>query len=290
MKFKKLLIVFGFVAALCSCREREDYSKTVFASFYSVYDFASRIAGDKYKVINITPNGMEPHDFEPSARSIVDICNSAGLLVNGLGMESWTENLPKEAKDKIFTVTENIPTMKINGIVDQHVWLNPENAIIEMENIKNYFVKLDENNTDYYEANFINEKNKFEELTKQIEEQVKLYKIKQIVVSHAAFGYMCDRFGLEQIYINGLEPEEEPSAKTIEEIIYAVNEYNINTVYTEELVSLEIAKKIAEETKAKTDVLYTLEGLEEEMIGKEDYISLMKKNFEKIGKSNLWLA
>lgn len=286
MKLRNLIVLFCLAASISSCDIGKDYSKTLFTSFYSVYDFASRIAGDKFEVINITPPGLEPHDFEPSARKITNICDSAGLLINGLGMETWTENLPREAKEKVIEVTQNIKILKINDIVDQHVWLNPDNAIIEMQNIKEYLKKIDSENADYYETNFLNEKTKFEELSQFIDEQVSNYKIKQIVVSHAAFGYMCDRFGLEQIYINGLEPKEEPSAKTVEEIIKAVDKYGINTIYTEELVSPEIANKIAEETHVKTEMLYTLEGLDEDLIGKEDYISLMKKNFEKIGKSN----
>lgn len=286
MKLKILSIIFAFAASLISCDIGKDYSKTIFTTFYASYDLVSRIAGDKFEVVNITPNGLEPHDFEPTARTITSYCSSAGVFINGLGMESWINNLPKEASEKLFTITEGIKANKINGIVDQHVWLNPDYAIKEMENIKNYLSKIDSNNADYYENNYQTEKTRFEELTSYIEGIVKDLKIKQIVVSHAAFGYMCERFGLEQIYINGLEPEEEPSAKTIEEIIKSVEEYKITTVFTEELVSPEIAKKIAEEAKVKTDVLYTLEGLEEKDIGKEDYISLMKKNFEKIRKSN----
>ena len=286
MKLKNLFIIFALGATISSCDIGKDYSKTIFTTFYASYDLVSRIAGDKFEVVNVTPNGLEPHDFEPTARKITAFCGSAGVFINGLGMESWIDNLPKEASEKVFAITEGIKTSKINEIEDQHVWLNPDYAVKEMENIKNYLSKIDSNNADYYENNYQNEKVKFDELVNYIEDIVKNLTIKQLVVSHAAFGYMCERFGLEQIYINGLEPEEEPSAKTIEEIIKSVEEYKITTVFTEELVSPEIAKKIAEEAKVKTDVLYTLEGLEERDIGKEDYISLMKKNFEKIRKSN----
>ncbi|MBP5694483.1 MAG: zinc ABC transporter substrate-binding protein [Bacilli bacterium] len=286
MKLRFLFLLSILTGSISGCDLGKDYSKTIFTSFYPVYDFAKRIAGDKFDIVNITPAGIEPHDYEPSARTITNICDSDGLLINGIGMEAWTDSLPKEAKNKIQVVTKDIVIRKINEIDDQHVWLNPDNAIIEMKNIKDYFCDIDVNNSDYYEQNYLKAKSDFEALTEEIEDVVSSLTIRQIVVSHAAFGYMCDRFNLEQIYINGLEPEEEPSAKTIEEIIDKVQKYNINTVYTEELVSKDIANKIAEETHVKTDILYTLEGLTEDQIGKEDYISLMKKNFEKIGRSN----
>jgi zinc transport system substrate-binding protein len=97
---------------------------------------------------------------------------------------------------------------------------------------------------------------------------------------------MCDRYGLTQIPVKGLEPDEEPSAKTIENIIEIVNEYNITIIFTEEMVSPEIANKIAEETGARIDTLNPLEGLSEDEVGVEDYISIMKDNFRKIMEAN----
>ena len=65
----------------------------VATSFYPLYFFVSQIAGDKLAVKNITPPGVEPHDYEPTAQDIVFIENSKLLVLNGDGFESWAKKV-----------------------------------------------------------------------------------------------------------------------------------------------------------------------------------------------------
>ena len=103
-----------------------------------------------------------------------------------------------------------------------------------------------------------------------------------LVVSHAAFAYLCQDYDLVQISVNGLSPDQEPTAKDMEKILSAVKEYHISTIFYEELVSDEISKKIAEETGAKTEMLSPLEGMSEEDMKTKDYLSVMRENYDKI--------
>src|SRR5580765_1138134 len=65
---------------------------SVVASFYPLYFFAQQIGGDKATVINITPAGAEPHDYEPTAQDIAQIEQSKLLILNG-SLESWGDNI-----------------------------------------------------------------------------------------------------------------------------------------------------------------------------------------------------
>ena len=259
----------------------EDVSNTIYTSIYPVYDFVSRIVGDKYKVVNLTPAGMEPHDFELSVRQIVHIADSKATFLNGVNIESWYTSLPKEAKKKTYVVTEGVQIQEHDGQIDPHVWLSPSNAIKEMENITSYMCELDKDNADYYQKNYLTNKALFTALDAEFKNEVATFKNKNIVVAHAAYGYMCNAYGLNQISVNGVEPDSEPSTKTIEDIINKVKEYNITTIFTEELISEKIANQIAKECNVKVDVLNPFETIEKD----ENYISVMKDNLDRLGRA-----
>lgn len=271
--------------SLVSCT-KEDNSKTIYASFYPIYDFAQRIVGDKFVVKNLTPPGSEPHDYEPTAKEVAGMIDSPLLLLNGLGLDHWTESMPRELKEKAFVVTEGIDTLSINGVVDPHVWLSVKNAATELTNIYERIVELDPSNVSYYKTNYESAYADLVALDDEFKEATKNLSHKYLVVSHAAFGYLCDEYGFTQYYLSGLEPDSAPTAKTKERIVELIKEYQISTIFYEEYVGSDIADSLAEETGIKVDVLNPLEGLSQiELEQGEDYISVMRNNLEKIVRS-----
>jgi zinc transport system substrate-binding protein len=101
------------------------------------------------------------------------------------------------------------------------------------------------------------------------------------VTSHAAFGYLADRYGLEQIPIAGLSPEAEPPPRELERVARLVRDRGITTVFYETLVSPDVAETVAREAGAETAVLNPLEGLTEDEQGAgDDYFNVMRTNLE----------
>lgn len=286
MKKRTLFVAAGLLLSLASCRTNKATSHTIYTSFYPIYDFTKRIVGDKYKVVNITPAGSEPHDYEPKAKDVDEMKDGAAIFTNGLGLETWTGSLPKAINEKIHVVSTGIETNKINGIVDPHIWLSVPNAIKEMGNILKEMKGIDKDNATYFQSNYDKAVKEFEKLHTEYKTTLAGVKNKYLVVSHAAFGYLCQEYGLTQIYVSGLTPDDEPTPKAMEDIIKKVGEYNITTIFYEELVSPEISKKIAEEAHVKTQTLNPLEGLTEEELKTEDYLSVMRDNLKRIEEAN----
>lgn len=281
MKKIAKFIPFLFLFSLIGC-ESGHKENIVFTSFYPVYEFTSRVVKDLYEIENLTPPGSEPHDFELSPKKIASLIDSKALMINGLNMESWAKDLPSKVLEKTCVVSENIETITTMGQIDPHIWLNPLNAIKEMENIASFMSKIDEDNKDAYSANYEMAKSEFLVLDNELLEISNNLTQKNIVVAHAAYGYMCDRYGLNQIAINGIEPDQEPTAKTIEAIIEAVDTYHINTIFTEELISSKVSEIIVKECGVKVEVLSPLESIDDG----EDYISVMKENMQKIKEAS----
>ena len=285
MKLSRLLSVAVLSLSLTGCQNNAN-ENTIYTSCYASYDFAKRIVGDLYKVENLVPAGSEPHDFEPTAKTVTGLSTCKALFLNGIGLEHWADDLPKSIDDKKQVISKGIEIRKVENVDDPHVWLSVKNAIKEMENIKDIMCELDKENSKVFEDNFEKEKTKFEALDVKYTQEISALNNRYLVVSHAAFGYLCDAYNLTQIYVSGLTPDDEPTSKDMENIIKQVQDYNITTIFYEELVSPEISKKIADETGVKTETLNPLESLEEEDLQTEDYISIMESNLEKIKAAN----
>lgn len=286
----------------------KDEKPTVYTSFYPIYDFTKKIAGDKANVVNLISAGVEPHDWEPSTKDLVNLKEADMIVYNGVGMESWVEKLEDNIDVNKVIMVEASDGVKLlkneehdhedahedahehdhedahgheHGEYDPHVWLSPENAIKEMENIKNGLVKLDPSNKEYFEANYEKYKKDLEALDTEYKTKLSKTKSKNIVVSHESFGYICERYGLHQEGIEGISPDSEPDAQKMAELTEFIKKNNVKYVFFEELVSPKVAKALAKETGAKTEVLNPIEGLTQEQIDKgEDYLSIMKQNLK----------
>ena len=101
---------------------------------------------------------------------------------------------------------------------------------------------------------------------------------KTFITSHAAFGYMAERYGLTQASISGIDPETEPSPAELANIKSVVQSTGTTTIFTEELVSPTTAQAIAAETGAETSVLSPLESKPD----RGDYTDAMTTNLERL--------
>lgn len=288
----------------------------VMASFYPMYDFATKVGGDKVEVTNMVPAGTEPHDWEPAATDVKNLEEADVFIYNGAGMEHWTEDVLDALDNKDLKVVEASRGLTLlegkeedeeetedsssdsdasdestsdedssdsEITYDPHVWLNPLNAKAEMENIKNAFVEADPDNKDYYEQNYETYAEKFDQLDKEYKDGLSNTKSKDLITSHEAFGYLCQAYGLNQVGIEGLSPDSEPDASRMNEIIKFAKENNVKTIFFEELVSPKVSETIADEIGAKTAVLNPLEGLtDDEISDGEDYFSVMESNLKTI--------
>ncbi len=169
---------------------------------------------------------------------------------------------------------------------DPHVWLDPTLSITLAENIKNALVELKPEAKEDFEANFETLKADLEELDAEFKETVETANTNKILVSHAAYGYWENRYGLEQISVTGLSPTQEPSQKQLTEIINTAKENEIKYVIFDQNISGKIAEVVKNEIKAEALVLHNLEAVtEEDVKNDEDYFSLMRQNLETLKKA-----
>jgi zinc transport system substrate-binding protein len=313
---KKLIgtfIIFLLFLSGCSNEVSTKNEKTsqgskklqIVTTFYPMYYFAHRVAGNSANVELLVPNGAEPHDWEPTAKDMAKIQDADMFIYNSRYFETWTEKVLKSINDSNLNVIEASKGIELMDALeseeeeeehhsksasskDPHVWLSPVLAQQEVDNIAKALEQADPKNKDQFEKNAVALNSELADLDRLYKETIDKAQKKEFVTQHAAFGYLAKQYGLTQIPIAGLSPDVEPTLGKLAALTELTKKDNVEIIYFEELTSSKVAQTLAKEIGAKTEVLNPLEGLTKEEQEKGlDYIDVMKKNLEALKLSIL---
>jgi zinc transport system substrate-binding protein len=141
---------------------------------------------------------------------------------------------------------------------------------------------IDSDNADFYGSNAEGLEDALGKLDEEYSKALANCERNELVVSHEAFGYLTERYGLEQIGVSGIDPESEPSPGRVAEVAEFAREHEVTTIFFEEQVAPDIAQIIADETGAEVEVL---DPLEFEPEGGADYFDVMRSNLDAISKA-----
>jgi zinc transport system substrate-binding protein len=291
---------------LASCGDDDDTSASgaesssgalsIEASFYPLQWMAERVGGDDVDVASLTPPGAEPHDLELTPRDVADI-TEADVVVYLSGFQPAVDDAVEQIDDTkaydaasaaeldlTYTpIEEGEEATDEAGSTDPHFWLDPTRLAAVADDFAAYLGDLDPAQADAYRDNAAALSDDLTALDAELEAGLVSCANKDLVTSHNAFGYLAHRYGLTQVGITGLTPEEEPSAEQLASVSDFVESHDVRTIYFETLVSPAIADSVASETGARTDVLDPIEGLNDESQG-TDYLEVMRANLANIQK------
>jgi zinc transport system substrate-binding protein len=269
--------------ALAACGGSADAGSgtRIVAAFYPL-EFIAQKVSPSADVTNVTPAGAEPHDLELTPRDIETLLRADYVLYLGNGFQPAIEDA-LEGNEAALDLLEGIELIAeseegghdtdehgAESALDPHVWLDPLRFAVMAR------VVAEATGEPEAAAGLVAD---LEELDGEFRDGLVECERTVLVTSHAAFGYLADAYGLEQIALTGLAPEAEPSPRDLEQLVEDVERVGATTVFFETLVSPDIAETVARETGATTAVLNPLEGLtEEELEDGADYFSVMREN------------
>ena len=293
----------------------------IVTTLYPLEDFTKKIGGDLVEVENVIPPGADAHTFEPSTKDMVNIAEADAFIYSGVGFESFAETAQESLKDEDVTFINAGEGLELSeghaedehaheeaeheeehahdeeaaheeehshdhGDTDPHVWLDPILSIQLAENIKNALTELHPEGKETFEENFESLKTQLNELDQSFSEVISHASKKEILVSHAAYGYWESRYGIEQISVLGLSPTQEPSQKELQTIIETAQKHDIKYIIFETNVTSNVTDIVQSEIKAEALTLNNLETLtDEDLKNNEDYFSIMKKNLDTLEKA-----
>ncbi len=283
-KVLSLILVLTTMLGISACGSRQsqkaegDNIKTVYTTFYAMYDFTRTIAkGSNVEVVNVVPSGKSAHGFEPSDADIKDMKNSDGVIYNGKGMEPWIEKLA-DADVRKLCASEYIMDIDDNGVVDPHVWLSPLNAKGQMIQISKFLSEIAPESKDIFEQNLSDISVALDTLDADYQTAISSASKDSIVVTHAAYGYLCRVYGLNQIALLDMTGTSEATDGQISAASRDAKALGIKYVFYGAGESDKAAKTIAKNIEGEA---LELNSFEFDKDGR-DYITLMRENLEKI--------
>jgi len=254
----------------------------VFASFYPLTFFVGEIGGDKVAVTNITPTGIEPHDFEPKPQQLASLYKAKLLILNGAGLEPWADRIKGDldrAGVTVVTAASGVELLTKDGMPDPHIWLDPVWAQRSVLNIRDGLIRVDPGNEVYYRSNSDNLIVKLTNLDNLY--RLSLFNCLQdtIITTHSVFGYLAKRYKFNEESLAGFSQDEEPSPQIIAFLVDTIREKNIQVILSETLMSPKLSQTIAQETNVRVERFNPLEGLTQEELDKgENYFTIQDVN------------
>jgi zinc transport system substrate-binding protein len=289
-----ILLVAGIAGAIMlrqqavnqSAQQSAQGKLSVAASFYPMAFLAAEIGGEKVDVLNVTPVGAEPHEYEPTPQDMAKIEKSQLVILNGGKLEAWGDNVMQNIDPKRTTLVvagEGLTTKQVEEggetITDPHVWLAPFLMEKMADRVMAGFVTADPVNAVYYRDRAAVLQKKLHDTDMAFRQGLADCAKKDIITSHAAFGYLAASYGLKQVSITGISTDGEPSSQQLADIAKFAEDNSVKYIFFESLVSPKLADTIANEVGAQTLVLNPIEGLSNEELAQEkNYLTEMMSN------------
>ncbi|MFD6812495.1 metal ABC transporter substrate-binding protein, partial [Streptomyces anthocyanicus] len=262
----------------------------VVASFYPMQYLAEQIGGGHVAVTTLTKPGVEPHDLELKPKQIGEL-GEADVLLYLKGIQPAVDEAIAQAGVKTTVDASTLTALEAHGTdageghdhahegeehaeesheghdhgseagADPHVWLDPVKYAEVAKGVGAAFEKADPDHAADYKANTAALVKKLGDLDTEFETGLKNTTTRTFITTHSAFGYLAERYHLDQEGISGVDPESEPSPARIKELQDVAKADKVTTVFFETLASDKTAKTLAQDTGLKTDVLDPLEGI-----------------------------
>ncbi|MFI0778126.1 metal ABC transporter substrate-binding protein [Streptomyces sp. NPDC021212] len=279
---------------------RTDGKLDVVASFYPMQFLAQRIGGNHVHVSTLTKPGVEPHDLEISPRQTAQL-SEAGLVVYLKGLQPAVDRAIGQAEPRNVADAASYTSLEDHGTevegedahghgdehgheahegdaaADPHIWLDPVRYAQVAEGVGKALQKADPDHAATYKKNTAALVKRLGGLNDEFRAGLKNRTTDTFITTHAAFGYLSERYGLRQEAISGLDPESEPSPARMRELHTTAKKDKVGTVFFETLVSDKTAKTLAGDLHLKTDVLDPIEGIGKQSKGR-DYFEVMRSN------------
>ena len=290
------ILALGFLAA-CSTLSGQGATHTpglprvlVVETFLA--DITRHVAGDRLTVDSLLPENMDPHSYQPAPRDIIKVAKSDVLIINGVGIETFLAPLLVNAGGTRLVITASAGLTARpdpNGEHpegDPHFWLDPNNVIKYVENIRDGLIQADPQDQILFADNAAAYILQLQVLDTWIKEQVAQIPLsqRQLVTNHDSLGYFAARYGFTVVgsIIPSVSSESDPSARQLADLIDQIRKSKARAIFIETGANMNLAEQISSETSAKIVTDLYIHSISDANGPAPTYIDLVKYNVTQI--------
>lgn len=277
---KRIFLIWLTIFILTGCTHKNnenDKTLNVSVTFYPLQYYVEKLGGELVSVVNLTAQGGDAHDYEPSIQDRITIEESDLFIYNGFDLEHWVEKTLNSIDNPDFlslNASKNVDPLYHEDHEDPHVWLSLVHALKQVETIKDELINIDPKHQSIYETNFEAIKHSFEAIdnTFQVLIQDKLYR--SFVIEHEIFGYLSNSNDLNQISISGLIPSNEQSIHQLTQIIDFIKTEGVETILLTQSNADRLGTLLTQETGVVVEIIDPMEVTPSD----GDYLEIMERN------------
>ncbi|MEX5303225.1 metal ABC transporter solute-binding protein, Zn/Mn family [Kocuria sabuli] len=265
------------------------------ASFYPLQYVTERVGGDLVTVQSLTPAGADAHDVELSPAAVAELGEVEAVVYLSGFQAAVDDAVAQAAPEYVVDAAGPADLMAASGHdheheghdheheahdhggMDPHFWLDPVRLAAVAEEVARQFGEADPDNAGTYEANAAQLAGELTDLDEEFRTGLESCDQRTVVAGHEAYGYLTDKYGLEQVGIAGLDPEAEPSPARLAEVGNVIQDQGVTTVFTESQLNPKVARTLADDHGITSAVLDPVESQVEQ---DKDYQQVMRENLE----------
>lgn len=270
----------------------------VVATFSIIGDMAARVGGDRIALEVLVGPNADAHVYEPRPRDAMAVARADVVLTNGLGLEGFVDRLiaASGTDAAIVALTDAADVLEDPagghyhhigdqaiwhaGAYDPHAWQSVPNARAYVAAIADTFCDADVEGCPAYRANADSYAKDLDALDTEIRAAVDALPLNRrtVVVSHNAFRYFQEEYGIAFLSPQGLSTDAEASAADVAGLIREIRDTDARAIFAENIANTRLLDRIAAETGlALSGTLYS-DALSGPDGPAPDYLSMIRHN------------
>jgi zinc/manganese transport system substrate-binding protein len=238
-----LLAVAALAAAVAGCGGdealdgAEDERPTVLVTYSVLGAVVADLVGDAARVVVLMPDGVDPHEWEPSPRDVETVGEATVVVSNGFDLEeSLLDILDTEAAVH-FKAGDHVSSPRLDDAeesgIDPHFWMDPLAMSDVVAALAPVLAEAGIDVTDRVDAVAADMQTLVEDVEAELAPIAPEDRL--LVTGHESLGWFADRFDLEVVgaVIPSFSSDAEASAGDVAELIAVVEDTGVTTIFTE---------------------------------------------------------
>ena len=231
-------------------------------------DLVRQVGGERVSVVDIGKQGMDVHAFAPTAKDLQAMASCQLVVASGKGLEHYLPALQDSlGAIPIFEVGKGVPSRQMaggdvhaccpthaaKGSIDPHWWHNVKHMERAVKLVEKQLVKMDKEGEAYYSERSKVTRGRYKELDRWVKSQVASIPQEQrsLVTAHAAFGYFCDAYKMDSVFVLGMTGEHEVPARELAIVSFHLKKGGLKTVFPEKKSNPKVLTEVAQHVGAK---------------------------------------
>lgn len=233
-------------------------------------DLIRQVGGERVSVQALVPSGADPNTFQPAPRHVVAVARARIVFLNGLGLDRTVRTVVDNAARSdlpVVVLANGLPTLESGlsvpsegpGRGNPYLWLDPRNAAIYVERIRDGLSMVDPAGEPVYQSNAEAYLRRLAALDAEIEQRLAAIPParRKLVTLHDAFPYFAARYHFALVGVAITTPGRAPSAREVAAVARVIHDQRVPVVYTEPQLDARLLKLAARDAGIEISTLYS---------------------------------